>query len=433
MNEKYFVGKAMPRDAKTSTSPTLAGGTWCGDAELKPSADKAGSGAVMKLAAVLRRFAIEPIQLSILEKCIAALACLTAILLTAAITQVYAAEHAPVLVASMGASAVILFAIPGSPLAQPWPFIGGQMLSASIGVGTAWYVPEVVPASALAVGLSVLAMLSLRCLHPPGAATALAPVLTGLHTSLPDFEFLLAPVGINVALMLILALTINRLLLRRDYPARMASGSSSSAQNISEGNLAGISPADIEQATRGHNQFLDIGADELCRIFTRLQLLSFQKNMGSMSCGEIVQRGIITVEYATEVESAWALMHDNHLKVLPVLDRTQRVIGIVTHYDFLKHLQLAPYRSFQDKWLAFIKRTQEITTDKPEAIGHIMTRKVKILPASAHIAELIPLVVNEGHHHVPIVDDEGRFIGLVFQRRLLSALFNRQTWDQSNL
>lgn len=143
----------------------------------------------MKPADLLRRLAIEPIQLSFKDKWIAALACLAAILLTGAITQICAAEHAPVLVASMGASAVILFALPGSPLAQPWPLVGGQMLSALIGCGMIYYTPDIVTASALAVGLSVLAMLRLRCLHPPGAATALAPILSGrtIHCRILNF------------------------------------------------------------------------------------------------------------------------------------------------------------------------------------------------------------------------------------------------------
>lgn len=137
-----------------------------------------------------------------------------------------------------------------------------------------------------------------------------------------------------------------------------------------------------------------------------------------------MQNHIVTAEYATEVEAAWVLMHSQQLKVLPVLDRTRRVIGIVTRYDFFKNLQLTPYQSFQDKWLAFIKSTPDTHTTKPEALGHIMTRQVKTLPSSAHIAELLPLIVNEGHHHIPITDADGRFIGLVFQSRLISALFN---------
>lgn len=386
----------------------------------------------MKLFNYLRYLSIEPIKLSLAEKCIATTACLTAILLTAAVTHACAAESTPVLVASMGASAVILFVIPGSPLAQPWPFVGGQMLSALMGCGTAYFVPDLVPASSLAVGLSVLAMLALRCLHPPGAATALAPVLSGTHQHLQDFGFLLTPVGINVVLMLVLALTINRLLLRRDYPLQGLPPKPVNNESGVQGNLLGISQADIAQATSGFKHFLDVGEDELCQILTRLQLLTFQKNSGALSCGEIMQREIITVEYDTELETAWMLMYKNDLKVLPVLDRKQKVIGIVTRYDFFKNLKLAPYLSFQDRWLAFIKSTPDTHTRKPEAIGHIMTRKVKTLPESAHIAELLPLVVDEGHHHVPIVDDVGHFTGMVFQSRLLSALFNQQVTGQGS-
>jgi CBS domain-containing membrane protein len=380
----------------------------------------------MKLLTYLRNYSISPIQLTFLEQCLATLACLIAIFLTATITQACTGEHNPVLLASMGASAVILFATPGSPLAQPWPFVGGQLLSALIGVIAADYVSDLALAGTLAVGFSVIFMLLLRCLHPPGAATALAPVLSAVYLPTPGLEYLIAPVGLNVLLMMIIALVINRLILRREYPARMHANRFAHNQNHPLDNLVGISQADIEQATQSFHQFLDIGADDLRQILTRLQLLALQKNVGAINCGDIMQRDIISIEYATEVEAAWLLMHEQQLKVLPVLDRSRRVIGIVTRYDFLKQLKLTPYPKFQDKWLAFIRRSPDITTNKPEAIGHIMTRKVKTLKANAHIAELVPLVVNEGHHHVPIVDEAGHFVGMVFQSRLMATLFKQR-------
>lgn len=379
----------------------------------------------------LRYLTIEPVSLSLKEKGIATLACFAAILLTGMLTDAYAGEYAAILIPSMGASAVILFVIPGSPLAQPWPFVGGQLLPALVGVTCAFYIPDIAISAALAVGLTVLLMTVLRCLHPPGAATTLAPILSGVHKPMPDFEFLLVPVGINVLLMLALALIINRLVLRRDYPAQLPQSKPTTRHHPHKITLAGISLTDVEQVTRDFEHFLDIGADELLQIFNRLQLLACQKNIGALTCAEIMQCEIVTAEYATEVEEAWRLMHEQQLKVLPVLDVTKRVIGIVTRYDFLKNLKLTPYRSFQDKWLTFIKNTRDTHTSKPEAIGHIMTRKVKTLPSTAHIAELVPLIVTEGHHHVPIVDADGRFVGLVFQSQLLSALFNAQSTAQA--
>ena len=164
----------------------------------------------MKLSAFLHYLTAEPIKLSLREKCLAVITCLGAIWLTSGITQFYAPINAPILIASMGASAVILFIIPGSPLAQPWPFVGGHLVSGLTGLVINHYQSNLTIAAALAVGLAVLMMILLRCLHPPGAATALAPILSTTHNSMINFEFLWLPLGINILIMLGLSLLINR-------------------------------------------------------------------------------------------------------------------------------------------------------------------------------------------------------------------------------
>ncbi|MGZ3253432.1 MAG: HPP family protein [Burkholderiaceae bacterium] len=84
------------------------------------------------------------------------------------------------LIAPMGASAVLLFCVPASPLAQPWSIIGGNLVSALIGVTCAkLFVDAPLLAAALAGCLAIGAMFSLRCLHPPSGAVALTAVLGG--------------------------------------------------------------------------------------------------------------------------------------------------------------------------------------------------------------------------------------------------------------
>ena len=74
---------------------------------------------------------VDPINLSIKGKLLSAISCFIAILMVAWVTQKFGVSAAyPIIVASMGASAVILFIMPGSPLAQPWPLVGGQLVSA---------------------------------------------------------------------------------------------------------------------------------------------------------------------------------------------------------------------------------------------------------------------------------------------------------------
>src|SRR5258706_10586585 len=90
-----------------------------------------------------------------------------------------AAANIPLLVAPMGASAVLLFAVPASPLAQPWSIIGGNLVSATVGVACAALIGNPVHAAALAVAVAVGAMFALRCIHPPSGAVALTAGLGG--------------------------------------------------------------------------------------------------------------------------------------------------------------------------------------------------------------------------------------------------------------
>lgn len=79
----------------------------------------------------------------------------------------------PWLVAPIGASAVLVFAVPASPLAQPWPVIGGNLVSAMVGLLVSHVVAAPLVATSLALGLSIGMMSVMRCLHPPGGACAL--------------------------------------------------------------------------------------------------------------------------------------------------------------------------------------------------------------------------------------------------------------------
>lgn len=164
---------------------------------------------------------VDPVNLSFKGKLISVISCFFVILVIAWVSQQYNLDAAaPILIASMGASAVIVFIIPNSPLAQPWPLVGGQMVSTVIGVASAQMMPDAVFASASAVGASVLAMLLLRCLHPPGAASALAPVLSRDSITSLGFSYVLTPVGLNVAVMLAMAFIINRWILQHEYPSK---------------------------------------------------------------------------------------------------------------------------------------------------------------------------------------------------------------------
>lgn len=122
-------------------------------------------------------------------------------------------------VASVGASAVLLFAAPHGALSQPWPVFGGQLVSALIGVSCArWLDGEPMLAASLAVGLSIAAMYSLRCLHPPGGATALYAVLGGETVRALGYGYVFSPVLLNAVVLLAVAVAYNYPFVWRRYP-----------------------------------------------------------------------------------------------------------------------------------------------------------------------------------------------------------------------
>ena len=66
-------------------------------------------------------------------------------------------------IAPMGASAVLLFGVPSSPLAQPWSIVGGNVLSALIGVTVGMLVPDAALACGLAAALAIAGIFTPRC------------------------------------------------------------------------------------------------------------------------------------------------------------------------------------------------------------------------------------------------------------------------------
>ena len=108
----------------------------------------------------------------------------------------------PWLVAPMGASAVLIFVLPASPLSQPWPVLGGHLLAAAVGLVCHVLLPVPWLAAALAVGLAIAGMSMARCLHAPAGGTALLTALASPQIAASSWHFLVMPVALNALLLI---------------------------------------------------------------------------------------------------------------------------------------------------------------------------------------------------------------------------------------
>jgi CBS domain-containing membrane protein len=324
------------------------------------------------------------------------------------------------MLASMGASAVILFAVPHSPMARGWPVAGGHLVSALIGVGCRIWISDTWAAAALALALSLLAMQFLRCLHPPGGATALVPVLGGESIDALGYGFLFTPVSLNVAALLVLAR-----IFRPETRPQAAAGLPPEVSRHDPPPLErlGIRTDDLRAALHDMNAFVDASEGELREIYNLAALRAYRREFGEQTCARIMTREVVTVEFATELEEAWRLMQGERIKALPVVDRGRHVIGIVTRADFFRHVSAEPLDGLGARLRRLVRPTPGQTSAKPEVAGQIMTAPVVTVRADAPIAEVVPLLAGRGIHQVPIVDERRKLVGLVTQSDLIAALY----------
>ena len=172
-------------------------------------------------------------------------------------------EAAVLIVASMGASAVLLFAVPHGPLSQPWPLIGGHLVSAIVGVSCARLIPDTLVAAALAVCLAIAVMHYLRCIHPPGGATALSAVVGGASVQALGFQFVLTPVLLNVLVIFLVAVMFNYPFAWRRYPASLKPVVS----DDSPATKPPISHEDLVYALSEVDSFIDVSEQDLLAIY----------------------------------------------------------------------------------------------------------------------------------------------------------------------
>ncbi|MCT7507263.1 HPP family protein [Aliarcobacter cryaerophilus] len=122
-------------------------------------------------------------------------------------------------VGSFGASAVLIYGIPNSPLSQPRNLIGGHLLSAIVGViSYKLFSSNLFLATAIAVSTSILIMQLTLTLHPPGGATSLIAVIGGEQIHELEFFYILIPVFSGALILFLIAFIVNNIPKNRAYP-----------------------------------------------------------------------------------------------------------------------------------------------------------------------------------------------------------------------
>jgi CBS domain-containing membrane protein len=330
----------------------------------------------------------------------------------------------PLLVAPMGASAVLLFGVPASPLAQPWSIIGGNLVSATVGVACASLISDPVAAAALAVGVAIVAMFALRCVHPPSGAVALTAVLGGPAIHALGFRFVLEPILFQSATLLGAALVYHAVTGHR-YPHAMRAAPAAPQAPVS-GN--GITRADLEAVLNRRGELLDIDPDDLETLFRETQLQAYARTFSELESRDVMSSPVVSITPETTLRAAADLLRRHSIKALPVIDKRQHVVGIVTRADLANKPKSADLRLME----AVAARLFRRDATRARLVSTVMTTHVRTVGTSTPIVELVPFFADDGHHHIPVIDAHNRLVGIITQSDLIAGLY-RQTQMQAQV
>ena len=315
-------------------------------------------------------------------------------------------------IAPMGASSVLLFAVPSSPLAQPWNVVVGNTLAGIIGVACTQYLPDLTSAFSVAVGFAIFMMMTKDSLHPPSGAVAITAVLGGETVHRLGFHFVLYPVLLNSILLLLFAVFFNRLI-GRHYP--ITAHVNERSKDPTPTQKVSIQPKDIEYALEQHTELLDISQYDLEKIILEAQEHASERLNSYFVCEDIMSRDVIKLHEDDDIHQALEKFKEVNLMSLPVVNEAEKLVGTLALYEVVEWFKGAA--DPRNSWQHYVRQ--------------IMSRRVITVEPSQPIQDLVPYFVEKSFNYIPVVENQ-RLIGIISRADMIAALY-QQIKQQSSV
>lgn len=294
----------------------------------------------------------------------------------------------------MGASAVLLFVIPASPLAQPWPIVFGNTVSALAGVVVGRLVGQPFLAAGIAVSVAIVAMTFTRSLHPPGGAAALSAIIGGSAVRDMGLQFPFYVIATNSLALVILGVLFHKLM-RHNYPhrpiAEPANVHSTSDSAIAE--RTGFTGEDIDQVISEFHDALDIDRKDLEALLRLVEQRALLRHHGNLTCADIMSLDVISISSEATVENARQLLLERRLRILPVLLANRTLAGVVGWQEL-----------------------SGLDGNEPVPVTEAITAF-----AEDAVIGLLPKLTDGLHHGVIVIDHTHMVKGIISQTDLLAA------------
>lgn len=303
---------------------------------------------------------------------------------------------AALLFAPLGASAFLIFAVPNSPLSQPWSAVMGNTGAALIALTVIQLVGNPALAAGLAVGGGILAMMAIRAIHPPAAAVSLLIAMNADALRETGYAFAFRPVLLDTALLVMIGILWNRAT-GRVYPFRQPPTEAERASTPDR--RLGLSADDLSALLQRMNLAANIGPEDLARVIGAAQAEAAARHLGGVTCGQIMSAPVLALPSDATMEDIGAMFRARPVKALPVADASGRLMGTLN----------------QSRYIVALKEAPQATA------AQIMRRDMATVSPDTPLAPLIHILAGGKQANVPVVDG-GKLVGVITRTDLIAAL-----------
>ena len=326
---------------------------------------------------------------------------------------VLGSSSAPYFIASMGAAAVLMFCTPKSPMATYRALILGNLLSATVGVSCKLFLPESIVVGPVAVGIAICVMQLFRCQHPPGGATALIAVIGGPDIYELQYQYVVTPVAVNVAIFLVGVILhrqwLSQKLRKNTINSRMLSLLKKNKEQDRQYFNQIYVKSDIDKTMEQLGSYMDVTPEQVNEVVQLTLLNARSRKVNRLTCREAMRGETATAEFGDHLLDAWRRMNAHGVHYLVVVDRHKKVQGILKMSALIELVHLNSNDSdLYNKLEEALSPSQTLHSDKPEAVGQMMEPVITVNPDD----DLTDMMM-KGEEVVVVVDEQHRYMGMI--------------------
>lgn len=183
-----------------------------------------------------------------------------------------------------------------------------------------------------------------------------------------------------------------------------------------------ISDEDIYEAMRDIPGYLDVTPGDLKEIYTHAYRHALERIACSVRAPDIMTRSVLTVRRETPLKDVAAIMAENDISGVPVVDEGRRVIGVISEKDFCMHMGDRRAKSLMAVVADCVRNRGCLAmTIRDQRAGDIMTAPAITVPEDATLLVITTALTENGINRVPVVDLAGVLTGIVSRADVVRA------------